>query len=135
MTTAPIPDPYAILGVTPDATDDDLDHAFRSVVRQLHPDTRTQSEPDAAADQRLQELLTAYASLRDPIRRAAYDRVRARPAINSGVPTPSSRVPAAPQTPRSIRVGPALRVGPVRWEPPASAVSDGGEGWRETDER
>ncbi|MDX6237985.1 MAG: hypothetical protein QOG10_2800 [Kribbellaceae bacterium] len=123
MTAAPIPDPYALLGVTAEASDDDLDHAFRGLVRQLHPDTRTPSEPDADADQRLQELLTAYATLRDPLRRAAYDRTRARPATAGSAPTPQPRFPtAAPQTPAPIRVGPAIRVGPVHWAPPAQAT-------------
>jgi len=126
MTTPPIPDPYAILGVTRDATEDDLDHAFRSVVRQLHPDTRTPSEPAAAADQRLQEILTAYASLHDPIRRATYDRMR--PATAGNAPTPQPHVRAAPRPPAPDRVAPAIRVGPVHWEPPtqASPGADGG---------
>jgi curved DNA-binding protein CbpA len=124
MTTSPIPDPYAILGVTPDATDDDLDHAFRSLVRQLHPDTRTPSELDADgdADQRLQELLTAYATLREPLRRAAYDRTR--PATTSNAPTPQPRVRHAPRVSAPVRVGPAIRVGPVHWDPPPQATTD-----------
>jgi curved DNA-binding protein CbpA len=120
MTAAPIPDPYAILGVTAAASDDDLDHAFRGLVRQLHPDTRTPSEPDADADQRLQQLLTAYSTLRDPIRRAAYDHTRTTLRASRSQP-----VPAAPQTPAPFRVGPAIRVGPVCWEPPPQATPDG----------
>jgi curved DNA-binding protein CbpA len=114
MITSPIPDPYTILGVAPDATDDDLDRAFRSLVRKLHPDTRTPSELDAAADQRLQELLTAYATLRDPIRRAAYDRSRPAPAHASGFRPPVRHVP---REPAAVRVGPGLRVGSVHWDP------------------
>ena len=118
--TAPFQDPYAILGVTAKASDDDLDQAFRGLVRQHHPDTRTSSESDNDADQRLQAILTAYATLRDPIRRAAYDRTRARPATANRALQPRS--PTAPQTSAPIRVGPALRVGPVRWEPPPRAT-------------
>lgn len=113
---APLTDPYAMLGVTVEASDDDLDHAFRGLVRQLHPDTRTSSAADAHADQQLQELLTAYATLRDPIRRAAYDRARARPANTNGAATAQTRT-AAPQTSVPIRAEPAIRVGPVHWEP------------------
>jgi curved DNA-binding protein CbpA len=119
--TAPVPDPYAILGVTAEASDDDLDHAFRGLVRQLHPDTRTPSESDDDADRRLQEILNAYATLRDPITRAAYDRARARPAAANRAPSLRPRSPASLASPRNaspIRVGPAIRVGPVRWEPP-----------------
>jgi curved DNA-binding protein CbpA len=121
--TSPLPDPYAILGVAAEASDDDLDHAFRGLVRQYHPDTRT-SESDNDADQRLQEILTAYATLRDPIH-AAYDRSRARPAPASRAPTPRPRFSAAPRTSAPIRVGLAIRVGPVHWEPSPQATTDG----------
>ncbi|WP_198675879.1 J domain-containing protein [Kribbella monticola] len=108
MTTRPIPDLYAVLGVPATASDDELDQAFRRLVRRLHPDTRAPSEPDAAADQRLQEILAAYDCLRDPIRRAAYTRTRP-------VTTPRPHVRVTPQPP--TRSEPALRVGPVRWQP------------------
>lgn len=62
-----------MLGVTAEASDDDLDQAFRGLIRQDHTDTRS-PEPETDADHRLQEILTAYTTLRDPIRRAAYDR-------------------------------------------------------------
>jgi|SoiMethySBSTD1v2_1073268.scaffolds.fasta_scaffold1772828_2 curved DNA-binding protein CbpA len=116
MTTAPIPDLYAVLGVSPDATGDDLDHAFRILVRQLHPDTRTPSDPDNAADERLQDILAASAGLRDPVRRAAYDRTRSATASNPPGPQPDVREPA---TSARIRVTPDVRVGPVHWQPPA----------------
>jgi len=118
MTTAPIPDLYAVLGVSPDATGDDLDHAFRILVRQLHPDTRTPSDPDNAADERLQDILAAYAGLRDPVRRAAYDRTRSATASNPPGPQPDVREPA---TSARIRVTPDVRVGPVHWQPQAGA--------------
>ena len=106
-------DPYAILGVTVEASDDDLDHAFRALVRQLHPDTRTPSDSDADADQRLQQILTAYANLRDPIRRAAYDRTRTRPATSSLPP----HIQATRRTSTPPWTEPAIRVGPVHWQP------------------
>jgi len=115
--TAPLSDPYAILGVSAEASDDDLDHAFRGLIRQLHPDTRTPPDSDGDADRRLQEILNAYATLRDPIRRAAHDRARARPAVANRAPSLRLRSPASPQNASPIRVGPAIRVGPVRWEP------------------
>ena len=104
MTVPPVPEPYAILGVTAAASNDDLDHAFRGLVRQLHPDTRTPSESDAEADQRPQEILTAYATLRDPIRRAAHDRTRAKPETADSAPPLQPRVPAAPKTSAPIQV-------------------------------
>lgn len=123
---APGPDPYTLLGVTADATDDDLDHAFRDLVRQLHPDTRTSSEPDDDADQRLQDLLTAYATLRDPIRRAAYDRSRTGPALTNKPPAARPRTAEA-QTSAPMRAEPAIRVGPVRWEPSRQSAEAPGD--------
>jgi curved DNA-binding protein CbpA len=104
------PDPYGVLGVADDASDEELDRAFRVLVRRLHPDTRGAAGPDAEADRRLQELLTAYASLRDPLRRAAYDRTRSTPTTRNRTanpPTASARATGRPD----------IRVGPVRWVP------------------
>jgi curved DNA-binding protein CbpA len=48
-------------------------------VRALHPDTRaTQQSALQPADEQLQRVLAAYALLRDPERRARYDRETAR---------------------------------------------------------
>ena len=104
--------------MTAAASNDDLDHAFRGLVRQLHPDTRTPSESDAEADQRPQEIPTAYATLRDPIRRAAYDRTRAKPATADSAPPlqPQSRPRRRP--PRRSRSSRRSGSGQVRWEPP-----------------
>ncbi|TCC47348.1 J domain-containing protein [Kribbella pittospori] len=125
--TAPPLDPYAILGVTIEASDDDLDHAFRGLVRGLHPDTRTPDADDA--DRRLQELLNAYATLRDPIRRAAYDQAQAAAPNASSVGKPSPRPrrsEAVASDAARTRVDPAIRVGPVRWEPPQPGVKTDG---------
>jgi len=72
-------DPYAVLGLSPMATPDEILRAYRTQVRALHPDTIT--APDSAvpaADDQLQRVLYAYALLRDPERRARYDRQTAR---------------------------------------------------------
>jgi curved DNA-binding protein CbpA len=118
--TAQPGDPYVILGVAAEASDDDLDHAFRELVRRLHPDTRAAAAPDDDADWRLQEVLNAYATLRDPVRRAAYDRAaRAAPGRPAEAHIRVRRTIAGTEpTPR--RTEPAIRVGPVRWQPPRS---------------
>ena len=64
-------DYYAVLGVARDASEDEVKRAFRKLARKHHPDVS--QAPDAAG--KMQELNEAYEVLRDPQRRAAYDRV------------------------------------------------------------
>lgn len=66
-------DYYAILGVSPAAEDVVIGAAYRALMRHYHPDTN----PDPAAQDRAREITAAYAVLRDPGNRAAYDAGRA----------------------------------------------------------
>lgn len=106
---APVPDLYAVLGVTAAASSDELHHAFRGLVRHHHPDTRHDSLPGVDADVKLQQILAAYATLRDPVRRAAYDRLRRTPPTRGNVPTPPPRTASTSDS--------AIWVGPVHWTP------------------
>ncbi len=95
-------DLYAVLGVTPDASQAQIGHAYRRLIRAHHPDI--QPEPDFAA---LAAAVAAAAILRDPTHRAAYDRSRR----STGDQRPAPKPPA----PRRDRFVPDLRAGPVRW--------------------
>ena len=66
-------DYYKIMGVARDASQDDVKKAYRRLARQYHPDVS--DKPDA--EQRFKDLGEAYAVLKDPEKRAAYDQLGA----------------------------------------------------------
>ena len=61
---------YDILGVSRDATPQQIKRAYLRLVRRYHPDVN----PDASASERFLEIQEAYQTLSDPQKRAAYDR-------------------------------------------------------------
>lgn len=67
----PRKDYYAILGVSPDASPEDIKRAFRRLARETHPDA---NPDDPSAEARFREVAEAYEVLSDPERRRAYDR-------------------------------------------------------------
>jgi curved DNA-binding protein len=66
---------YAILGVSPTADEATLKSAYRKLAKEFHPDTNKSQ----GAEARFKEIGEAYDTLKDPHKRAAYDRERVRP--------------------------------------------------------
>jgi len=64
-------DYYATLGVPRDASAEDIKRAYRRLARKYHPDVSKEPKSEA----RFKELGEAYEVLKDPAKRAAYDRL------------------------------------------------------------
>lgn len=62
---------YETLGVSRDADEKALKGAYRKLAMQYHPD---RNPGDASAEQKFKEANEAYETLKDPQKRAAYDR-------------------------------------------------------------
>lgn len=62
---------YDVLGVGRDASDDDIKRAFRQRAKEFHPDAN-RNNPDA--ERQFKEASEAYDALKDPQKRAVYDR-------------------------------------------------------------
>ena len=62
---------YSVLGVQRAASDDEIKKAYRKLAMQYHPDRNNGSRE---AEERFKEITEAYDVLRDPNKRAAYDR-------------------------------------------------------------
>jgi curved DNA-binding protein CbpA len=81
---------YQVLGVSRDASDAEIERAFRSAARRVHPDLHG---GDGAAEERMKELNRIRATLTDPTARATYDaRLRQEQAAQA------ARVAPAPAT-------------------------------------
>ena len=77
-------DYYAALGVPRDADLDAIKKAYRKLAREHHPDMS--KAPGAEA--RFKEVAEAYATLKDPEKRAAYDELGRHPAGEPFSPPP-----------------------------------------------
>lgn len=71
-------DYYARLGVQPSASPEEIRAAYREKAQETHPD---HNADDPKAAERFQAVKEAYQVLRDPERRAAYDRARTDPQV------------------------------------------------------
>ncbi len=67
---------YAVLGVTPDATDDEIKKAYRKLALATHPDRHP---GDVEAEERFRMISEAYSVLSDPKKRAKYNMQRRMP--------------------------------------------------------
>ncbi len=64
-------DPYAVLGVKRDASQDEIRKAYRAMARKLHPDL---NPGDKAAEEKFKAVSAAHDILGDPEKRGRFDR-------------------------------------------------------------
>ena len=58
-----IEDPYKVLGVSPDASDEEIKRAYRRLAKQYHPD---RNPGDEAAAKKMQQINAAYEQIKNP---------------------------------------------------------------------
>lgn len=71
-------DYYNILGITKDATADDIKKAYRKKAKEYHPDVN-KDNPEAA--EKFKEIAEAYETLSDETKRSEYDNPRQRRSV------------------------------------------------------
>lgn len=115
-------DYYTVLGVADTATQQEISRAFRGLMRTRHPDV--DAAPAAPASAEVLAIMNAFGVLRDPKKRAEYDRRQSRNRKNETArarDTSARDIPVR-HGPRDVPVrripkpSPLLRVTPVRWE-------------------
>jgi hypothetical protein len=105
---------YRILQVQPDASVEVIEASYRTLMQRLR------MHPDLGGDHQDAALINeAFATLRDPVRRAAYDRMIAarldgRPvAVRAALPAPPAPVSTVPASPVPAPPAPAEAAAPV----------------------
>jgi curved DNA-binding protein CbpA len=88
---------YVILGIPENADEETTRRAFRALVRRYHPDAGTGS-----SSEKFREIVDAYETLRDPVRRASYDSSLRAARL------PKQRTSVEPIRPEPTRVEPLV---------------------------
>ena len=58
-------DPYQILGISPDASDDEVKKAYRTLSKKYHPDANVNSDHQAEYTEKFKQVQTAYKTIMD----------------------------------------------------------------------
>ncbi|KAF2219814.1 DnaJ domain-containing protein, partial [Elsinoe ampelina] len=73
MSDDPKPDPYLALGLTKDATSQQIKATYRKLALKFHPDKVTDEALKPAAADNFHKIQTAYETLGDESKRAKHD--------------------------------------------------------------
>ena len=66
-----IDDPYKVLGVSPDASDEEIKRAYRNLAKKYHPD---KNPGDAEAAKKMQQVNAAYEQIKNPNKASSGSR-------------------------------------------------------------
>ena len=58
-------DPYQVLGISPNASDDEIKHAYRTLSKKYHPDANINSEHQAEYTEKFKQVQNAYKTIMD----------------------------------------------------------------------
>ena len=116
---------YKTLGVSKDASEDEIKKAYRKLARQYHPD---RNPGDKAAEEKFKEVSAAHDVLSDPEKRKEYDAGPAFGGFGGGRQPVRRRQPLrwgrrrpGGQLRRRLRRHPRRHLQPRRWRPGETA--------------
>jgi curved DNA-binding protein CbpA len=106
-------DPFAVLGLRPDASPEQVAARYRSLAKRFHPDRAGGRD----AERRMAQINAAYDAVRAERRRAR------RAGLTHPTPAPAPAAPAAPRRPAGwwLDAATARRSGPSSSPPSACA--------------
>ena len=87
-------DPYQVLGVSPNASEDEIRQAYRRLAKQYHPDL---NPGDKTAAQKMNEINAAYDAIKNPQayrQQQAQQQASSRPGSNTASPVIRSTIPS-----------------------------------------
>ena len=93
--TMAYPEYYDILGVSTDASPEDIKRAYRRLAKKYHPDTHS---GDKTAEEKLKRINEAYDVLKDLAKRAEYDYFGTMPAAEADTAPEDSAAPTHADT-------------------------------------
>lgn len=120
-------DPYAVLGIPRDASDQQVQRAYRRLAKRYHPDLH----PDAPTSQQMRRINQAWETLSSPRSRARYDADSALPRSASfghwSAPARRSAPASSPPTRNTAWASPSTARTYARRA--ARSYDDAGPGW------